>query len=148
MGRRRILRTATASGLILASALAGPPAHAARMRVPGPCALPIEHRESIQHYSKRLIRCAVGRWPVKGGATKAICIARRESGLIPTMTSSDGKYLGLYQHRKKYWPERYDLWAWPGWKLKKTALNGRTNTIVTIRWVSEDGWGPWKGPGC
>lgn len=135
--------------LLVAFAVVLPQAHLARANHrSGPCDLHFEDGETIRSHSKRLIRCAVVRWPVKGGAKKAICIARRESNLIPTTTSATGKYLGLFQHYKKMWPPRRRAWTHRSWALKKTALNGRTNAIVTIRMVSANGWGPWKGAGC
>ncbi|MEX2274213.1 MAG: hypothetical protein WEA10_01415 [Actinomycetota bacterium] len=119
--------------------------------LPGPCPLARENSESVQKFSKRLIRCAVAHWSVRGGTKKAICIARRESGLIPKATSPDGKYLGLYQHAKRYWPGRYDAFTLPEWQLDRSALHGRTAAIVTIRMVhrgGRDGWDPWRGRGC
>jgi hypothetical protein len=117
-------------------------------RGPGPCHLAARPRETVQHHMKRLITCAVGLWPVRGGATRAICIARRESGLDPRASSRTGRYLGLYQHQATAWPSRFDTWTRPGWKLKADALNGRSNAIVTIRMVNANGWGPWAGVGC
>lgn len=145
-----------AIGGVLTLASMGPspaaagPAHAGSIdaRVPGPCALARSEGEAIQDLSIRLIECAATRWPVEGGAEKAICIARRESGLIPTATSATGQYVGLFQHSAAAWPDRYAEWTRPAWGLKQSPLNGRTNAIVTIRMVSSDGWGPWSGLGC
>jgi hypothetical protein len=116
---------------------------------PGPCALHQRQGEVVQHYSKRLIRCATARWEVRGGAKKAICIARHESGLDPKAASPGGKYLGLFQHSAKAWPDRFRTWTQPAWDLDPHAGNGRTNAIVTIRMVNANGWGPWAGvDGC
>jgi hypothetical protein len=115
---------------------------------PGPCALTRGADETIQHFSKRIIRCTVATWPVPGGAEKAICIAARESGLLPRASSATGQYLGLYQHSAKYWPDRYQKWTKLQWNLSTSALSGRSNAVVTIRMVNAHGWGPWKGPGC
>ena len=117
-------------------------------RTAGPCALTRNDSEVIQDFSIRIIQCAADRWPVPGGAEKAICIAQRESGLIPTASSATGQYLGLFQHSAAAWPDRYDEWTRPVWELKRTALNGRTNAIVTILMVNAEGWGPWSGVGC
>jgi hypothetical protein len=117
-------------------------------RGPGPCHLARRTGESVEHHMKRLITCAAGVWPVRGGATKAICIARRESNLDPTASSRTGKYLGLYQHQASAWPSRFDTWTRRRWKLKDDALNGRSNAIVTMRMVHANGWGPWAGIGC
>ncbi len=59
-----------------------------------------------------------------------------------------GDFLGLFQHMASAWADRYAAWAFPGWQLKDDALNGRTNAIVTIRMVSDGGWGPWGALGC
>ena len=115
---------------------------------PGPCDIHLQPGETVVHHSKELIRCAVAKWNVRGGAARAICIAKRESGLIPTAESSGGDYLGLFQHMASAWPDRYDAWTWPGWNLKDDALNGRTNTVVTIRMVHDGGWGPWGALDC
>jgi hypothetical protein len=114
----------------------------------GPCDIHLQPGETVVHHSKELIRCAVAKWNVRGGAARAICIAKRESGLIPTAESSGGDYLGLFQHMASAWPDRYDSWTWPGWNLKDDALNGRTNTVVTIRMVHDGGWGPWGALDC
>jgi hypothetical protein len=118
---------------------------------PGPCALARRDGEDVRSFSKRLIRCAVAHWPVRGGIDKAICVAKRESGLIPRAISADGRYLGLYQHAKRYWPARYEATTKPEWRLENDALNGRSASVVTIRMVhrgGRHGWDPWRGHGC
>jgi hypothetical protein len=142
---RRAQLVALAISLPLVLGLA-PAAHAHHR--PGPCDVHGSAGETVAHHSKELIRCAVAKWAVPGGARRAICIAKRESGLIPTAASPGGDFLGLYQHMATAWADRYTTWTWPGWRLKKNALNGRTNTIVTIRMVNGGGWGPWSGLGC
>jgi hypothetical protein len=80
---------------------------------------------------------------VPGGRTRAICIARRESGLDPTATSEPtGRYRGLYQHDRDLWDRRYNTYTKPEWEVSTRALNGRTNSIVTIRMVFNAG--SWK----
>ena len=115
--------------------------------LPGPCDAHRRDGESVKHFSKRRIRCAVERFgPVPGGAKRAICIARRESGLIPSTTSEPtGEYRGLFQHDRDLWPARYDEYSKPVWELSPRALNGRTNAIVTLRMV--DDFGTWRGAG-
>ncbi len=107
----------------------------------GPCDFPRLDGETIQHVSKRRIVCAVERFgPVPGGTRRAICIARRESGLDPGATSQPtGEYRGLYQHDRDLWPARYDRYTVPIWELSPSALNGRSNAIVTIRMVADIG---------
>jgi hypothetical protein len=101
----------------------------------------------VQNFSKRRIVCAVELFgPVPGGTQRAICIAKRESGLDPTATSSPtGEYRGLYQHDRDFWPRRYEKHTKPVWDLSPRALNGRTNAIVTIRMVSY--YGTWNAAG-
>jgi hypothetical protein len=142
-------------GAIVLSMLATPagakpagPIARSEPRTAGPCALTRSDGEAIQDFSIRIIECAAERWPVPGGAEKAICIAQRESGLIPTASSATGLYLGLFQHSAAAWPDRYAEWTRPVWGLKSSALNGRTNAIVTARMVNVEGWGPWSGVGC
>ncbi len=117
----------------------------------GPCRLMKTPTETIQHFSKRVIRCAAARWTVPGGAAKGLCIARRESGLVPSARSATGRYLGLYQHSAADWPRRYAAWTVPAWHLRTSALSGRTNAVVTFRMVhSAGGWAPagWRVRGC
>jgi hypothetical protein len=126
--------------LLLAGVLLGPTAAAAH-HLSGPCDLHRLDGESHQAFSRRRITCAVERFgPVPGGSARAICIARRESGLDPSATSSPtGRYRGLYQHDRDLWPARYDRYTRHAWELPRPALNGRTNAIVTIRMVVDHG---------
>ena len=113
--------------------------------LPGPCDFHRLDDESVRAFAKRRIVCAVERFgPVPGGSERAICIARRESGLDPSATSEPtGQYRGLYQHDRDFWSWRYDTYTLPAWELSRRALNGRTNAIVTIRMVVKAGtW--WK----
>jgi hypothetical protein len=127
------------------SILAGSTAVAVR-HPPHPCDLPRRDGETIQHHSRRLIACAVGAFgPIRGGATRAVCIAKRESGLVPTASSKTGQYLGLYQHAATYWPYRFDTYTRAGWDLSSSALSGRSNAIVTVRMVRA--MGGWKHAG-
>lgn len=113
----------------------------------GPCDVHRRDDESVQLHSKRVIRCAVERWSVPGGAEKAICIADAESGLNPEASSAGGVYLGLFQHQAEAWPDRYREWTRESWELDDSALSGRTNAIVTARIVNAEGWAAWHGVG-
>jgi hypothetical protein len=137
-----------ALSLFAAGSSIASPFRAVSPRASGPCALLREDAEAIQDFSIRLITCAADRWPVEGGAEKAICIAQRESGLIPTASSQAGMYVGLFQHSVADWPRRYDQWTRPVWQLKDNPYNGRTNAIVAIRMANAEGWGAWAGAGC
>jgi hypothetical protein len=138
-------RTIVAVSVALVALAPAPPA-AADPR-PGPCALERGEDEGPRSWAKRLIRCATDEWSVPGGAERAICIARAESDLNPKATSPGGEYLGLFQHAAEAWPDRYRDWTKRRWQLDDRALNARTNTIVTIRMVSSNGWGPWESVG-
>jgi len=126
--------------LLLAGVLLGP-TPAAGHHLPGPCDFHRLDGESDKAFARRRIICAVERFgPVPGGSARAICIARRESGLDPTATSSPtGQYRGLYQHDRDMWPARYDRYTQLAWELSTRVLNGRTNAIVTIRMVVDHG---------
>jgi hypothetical protein len=118
----------------------------------GPCDFTRRTGETIHHLMKRRITCAAERFgPIPGGAKRAICIAKRESGLDPSATSATGMYLGLYQQAKKYWPDRYDAYTQTAWQLSGNAKNGRSNSVVTIRMVRRAGsWkaAGWPAKGC
>jgi hypothetical protein len=144
-----LLAAASAIGPSIAQGRGHPPR--ANAGPPGPCALSRNDGESVQDFSARLITCAAQTWSVPGGAARAICIARRESGLVPHATSPNGQYLGLFQHSAKYWPGRYDEWTKPDWQLRTSALTGRTNAVVTLRMVHGIGrWATagWPAKGC
>jgi hypothetical protein len=139
-------RTGAAIALAVACVALGP-TPAAADHLPGPCDFHKGANETIQHFSKRRIMCAVDRFgPVPGDVERALCIARRESGLDPTATSEpEGIYRGLFQHDRTLWPDRYDRHTRPAWELSRRALNGRTNAIVTIRMVFA--FGTWRAAG-
>jgi hypothetical protein len=141
--RRRI----AAAALLAASLLPLAPSPTGAIYRPGPCPLLQGADESVRHYEKRLITCAAERWPVKGGAARAICIADRESNLIPTAVGHGEKddYLGLFQHAATYWPWRFTTYTRVSWQLSDHALSGRSNAIVTIRMVAAAG--SWKAAG-
>lgn len=118
-------------------------------RASGPCHLKRWTNESVRHFSRREIRCAVETLgPVKGGADRAICIADRESNLLPGAQSPDGPngpYDGLYQHLESAWDGRYAKYTDPAWSLNTSPFNGRSNAIVTVRMVVA--FGTWKSAG-
>ncbi len=124
-----------------------PPATARAHHRPGPCDVHRGPDESVVSHMKRLITCATLEWEVRGNAERAICVADAESHLNPRAGEAEGKFLGLFQHSAVYWPDRYETWTRPGWELPESALSGRTNSVVTIRMVHENGWGPWQGAG-
>ena len=133
-------------GVLMAGAFLGPAPTLAH-HLPGPCDFHRQEGESVRAFSRRRIVCAVERFgPVRGGVDRAICIAKRESGLDPNATSEPtGQYRGLFQHDRDFWPSRYDTYTEPAWELSPRVLNGRTNAIVTIRMVAD--FGAWKAAG-
>jgi hypothetical protein len=143
----RLKRTRSAIAIlttVLASTLIGTTPASAH-HIQGPCNFHRVDGESIQDFARKRILCAVDLFgPVPGGPARAICIARRESGLTPTATSKPtGRYRGLFQHDRTYWSWRYDTYTVPAEGLSSRALNGRTNAIVTIKMVADFGtW--WK----
>ena len=146
MRSRRLVVVIVASVLILPTF---PPTTALARDLPGPCDLHAEDGETDTQLAARTIRCAVRRLgPVPGGATRALCIAARESGLDPEAVSRSGEYRGLFQHALTYWPWRYDNFTRAIWRLPDRVLHGRTNAIVTVRMVrrygswADAGWSP------
>jgi hypothetical protein len=133
-------------GLLMVGAFLGA-APALAHHLPGPCDFHRKDDEAVRAFSRRLILCAVERFgPVRGGSDRAICIAKRESGLDPNATSEPtGQYRGLFQHDRDYWSSRYDTYTRAAWELSPRVLNGRTNAIVTIRMVAD--FGAWKAAG-
>jgi hypothetical protein len=143
--RKRFL-TVSLLGLLMTGVVVVPLPAASAHHDRGPCDFHRTTDETIRHFSKRQIRCAVERFgPVPGGRTRAVCIAERESGLDPEAASPTELYLGLYQHAAAYWDVRYDTWTRPVWELPTSALEGRTNAVVTIRMVRD--LGGWKAAG-
>ena len=146
---RRFLATVVTLSLILAVVTMAP-THATPGL--GPCDLSPRTGESVAHLMRRRIRCSVDRFgPIGGGAARAICIAKRESGLDPRAESTTGRYLGLFQQSSKMWLGRYKAWTRARWELSKNARNGRSNALVTIRMVrAAGGWknAGWRVKGC
>jgi hypothetical protein len=138
----RAVRVLSIAALVLCSWVVPAFAHHA----PGPCDFHRIDGETVQHFSARQIRCAVDTFgPVPGGSARAVCIADRESGLLPDAESLTGMYLGLYQHSAADWDRRYDTYTKPAWELPTSALKGRTNAIVAIRMVVAAG--TWRAAG-
>ncbi len=99
---------------------------------------PIDWRQG-PYYVKQLIRCSAHHYGVS--ATKALAIARRESGFNPKAYNSSSCAEGLFQHLCNYWPGRAYTYGFKGW----SAYNGRANAFVTMRMVKKHGWGAWGG---
>ncbi len=134
---------ATTVALVLISAPSASAHHAS-----GPCDFHRDAGQTVRQHSRAQIRCAVTRWPVPGGDDVALCIAKRESTLLPWAESGDGLNKGLFQLHVRYWDGNYDAYARPTWELPKRILSGRTNAIVSIRMAHDIGWAPWGGRTC
>jgi len=132
--------------LLATLALSLPSLVSGATRASGPCHLKRWTNESIRHFSRREIRCTVETLgPVKGGADRAICIADRESNLLPGAQNPVGPYDGLYQHLESSWDGRFAKYTDSAWSLDPSPFNGRTNAIVTIQMVVA--FGTWKSAG-
>jgi hypothetical protein len=93
---------------------------------------------------KRTITCAVRRWPVPGGRTKALAIAWRESRFQQYATNPSG-CRGIYQWLDSTWawvlPRFHKLYQF----LSHNVYNARSNVMYAIRYAHQYGWGPWGG---
>ena len=134
--------------VVLAAGMVITASPASARHAPGPCDFHRGDNETVRQHSREQIRCAVARWPVTGGAELALCIAKRESGLLPWAESGNGLNKGLFQQHVNYWDGNYEGYTQRWWDLPRRILSGRTNTIVSIRMASDIGWGPWGGRDC
>ena len=93
---------------------------------------------------KQLIRCAARRWPVPGGAYKAIAVADCESHLDPRALSNGGSLAGLFQQSTHYWPSRATRFG----QDDRSVYNARANVIVSVRMAhAARSWAAWAGCG-
>lgn len=89
------------------------------------------------------IRCAASKWHVPGGTSKALSVARCESGLDEH--NSYAGHDGVYQHDRRYWASRFrHLNPHHGWKLVSSVWNARTNIVISMRMAHNTGWGAWS----
>lgn len=129
-------------------AVQGPGYGPCTISIPGPARF---HEENGYKRVKRIIRCAVERWPVPGGASKAISVATCESGLWPWAVGGDN--LGIFQHKDDYWMSRVRTYLKPRWfndsqwerltTKPSGAFLARANILVSIKMAHRGGWGPW-----
>ena len=113
---------------------------------PGPCADYDWNGGAAE--MRRAIRCVWARFePGEGGAPKAISVAECESGLDPDAYGNGNA--GLFQHRVRYWPGRFERFITDNdlrstWGLSLSVYSGRTNAIVTALMVRRSGsWSAW-----
>lgn len=138
MVRLNRTRRALTLALALSTLLALPvqPANAAATTV-SKSVCSIDWRAGTQQV-KKLIRCAADRWKVSGGPSKALAVAKCESGFNPKAYASGNA--GVFQQATKYWPTRAKTFGFPDY----SAFNGRANIIVSIRMAHRWGWGAWS----
>ena len=107
--------------------------------------------ETVERKVAALIRCAVRRYSVPGGAATALRIARCESGehLWPWAYSNGNA--GVFQQRIAYWPGRARAYLRASWFPVHYAdvvdhgwFRARANVLVSIRMAHAGGWGPWS----
>lgn len=130
--------------LALILALASPAvAHAEKVRDPGRYCRTSEGNGWSNKDVGQAIRCAADRWHVSGGPSKALSVARCESGL--NEHSRNACCSGVFQQHRAYWRSRrrhFD--PHHGWKLKNGVENARVNVVVSIRMAHAGGWGDWS----
>lgn len=111
----------------------------ARERGVPPRICDIDWRKGAWHV-RQLIRCAEERWSVPGGPLVALYVADRESHFEHDAYNSYSGASGIFQHLRRYWPGRADVYGFGGW----SAFNARANIMVTMRMVHRMGsWSHW-----
>lgn len=86
---------------------------------------------------ERIIHRAAREWGVDGA--RMVRVARCESGLDPRAQSPSGKFLGLFQQHRDFWPDR----------ARKAGLAGASvfdpwaNAYVSARMIAVSGWHHW-----
>lgn len=94
----------------------------------------------------RTIECATAHWdPVSGGTTKALDVARCESGL-DAREHANPPYIGVYQFHPSTWDSATSSRRafMRRWDISGSAWNGRANVLIAARIFSHT-WDPW---GC
>lgn len=105
----------------------------------------LDVRHSTQHEVIHTILCAESKWSVPGGASYAITIGQRESGLRYNAWNSYSGACGIFQHLSRYWPGRQNAYSGPVWRLGESCKNMRANIIVTMRMVHRlNSWAAWS----
>lgn len=94
------------------------------------------------------IRCAVQRYGVPGGLSRANYIAYRESRFHQYADNSYSSASGIFQWVDSTWSSvrsSMGLW-WNGhWNLRDSVWNARSNVLAAIRYAHKYSWGPWGG---
>lgn len=122
---------------------------------PGPCPIRWKaayYRDGDTEPVRRLIRCAVRRWSVPGGLTKAFAVADCEDGFRPDAYNPGG-CLGygcysIYQQHGRWWPGRAETLLPDRWEVGHGSFNARANVLVSIQQVHRAGTWSRDWPGC
>lgn len=96
-------------------------------------------REALRN--RRVIRCTFSR-VAPAQTAKAISVARCESGLDDE-ASNGGRYLGLFQHARPYWPARARALPRP-FPPTVSAFQSQANAWAAARMVRTSGWSAWS----
>jgi hypothetical protein len=71
--------------------------------------------------------------------SKALSVAKCESGFNPKAYNPAGPWAGVYQQDTDYWPERSKKYGHPG----ESVFNAYANVDVSLKMARKDGWGHW-----
>ena len=109
--------------------------------------------EKVRRRMVALIKCAIDKWSVPGGLSKALDVAYCESGDNLWPWSHYMGSLGVFQQNGKYWVSRVNTYLKPSWfpgrwksihNVPEGAYNARANVLVSIQMAHNGGWGPWS----
>jgi hypothetical protein len=93
---------------------------------------------------RKTIDCALDRWPADRATVYAI--AERESGLNARALNTEGSgACGVFQHIG-FTPrlQKFNQQV-PQGNAGPSCFNGRSNVLVSVRIMSNSGFGPWGG---
>jgi hypothetical protein len=169
---RRTLSTALVALILLTGGARGLPEQSASIRLPhlravveqkanrGPCdeerfvsIKPSLGHDKIVRRVKGLIRCAVRRFDVDGGVSKALEVADCESSFWPWAHSGSNR--GVFQQNigpdGSWWEQRARKYLKRAWFPQHFAdvvdhgwYKARANILMSIRMAHQAGWGSWS----
>ena len=79
----------------------------------GPCDFGRGEDQGVRAYMRDVIRCAVDRWSVRGGAQDRALHRQAGERPVPWAESSNGINKGLYQQHIDYWANNYETYTKP-----------------------------------
>jgi hypothetical protein len=98
---------------------------------------------------RNIIECATDRWG--GDEGKIIYMGSCESGLDEN-ESSNSPYVGVFQYHPDTWESAASRLWHPEWGARHVDVpsirNGRAQVLVTVRFVTTSGYGPWDDGRC